>query len=113
MSDVSAVSFSASNPIMEMYRELTEEPAIKNVTEQDKKTASLANSDGFKALQQYIDQQIEFLSDISVDPAKDTPETVGFRYLATSVTVQYLKIIRDLPEHTAEMLKPLKETEDE
>lgn len=101
MSDVSAVP--AGN-VMETYRSITEHPVIKIKTDEENKIASLVNSDGFKALQRYINRQIELLSDVAVGN-QDTPETVGFRYLVSSATISYLKSIRDLPQRYTELLK--------
>lgn len=102
MSDFAAIP---AGSVMETYHRLTDHPKIKTKTQQEQKIASLVNSDGFKALQEYIDSQITLLSEIAIDPRHDTPETVGFRYLVTSATISYLKSIRDLPKRYHELLK--------
>lgn len=111
MSDISAIP---AGGVMEAFNKIqvyTEHPTVKIQTEQENKIASLVNSDGFKALQEYIDKQISFLYDDVAVGAKDTPETVGFRYLVSSSTIGYLKSIRDLPKRYAEMLKEPAENE--
>lgn len=102
MSDVSAIPGGA---VFESFQKLTEQPVIKRETTRQSKIASLVNSDGFKALQEIIDRSITSLRDIPVDPKTDTPESVGFRYLAAKVTIEYLQEIRDLPKRQAELLK--------
>lgn len=102
MSDVSAIPGGA---VFESFERLTERPIIKKETTRQSKIASLVNSDGFKALQEVIDRMIADLQDIPVDPKTDTPESVGFRYLAAKVTIEYLTDIRDLPKRQAELAK--------
>lgn len=102
MGDVSAIPGGA---VFETFEKLTERPVIKKVTTSQTQIASLVNSDGFKALQEIIDRSITSLKDIPVDPKTDTPESVGFRYLASRVAIEYLQELRDLPQRQAELLK--------
>jgi len=91
--------------VFESFKKLTERPEIKKSTTRQQKIASLANSTAFKALQEVIDGWIENLQDIPVDPNKDDVTSVGFRYLASKVTREYLTDIRNLPERYRNELK--------
>jgi hypothetical protein len=91
--------------VFESFKKLTDRPVIKQETSRQSKIASLANSDAFKALQEVIDQWIQHLEDIPVDPAKDDVTSVGFRYLASKVTKEYLTDLRNMPARYKELLK--------
>lgn len=101
----------ASSAIFDTYKKLTEKPVVKKeITKQDR-IASLANSDSFKELQQVIDMWIESLKNIPIDPQKDTVESVGFRYLASDVTINYLQDLRDMPDRYLKMKEMEAESE--
>jgi hypothetical protein len=95
----------ASGSIFETYQKLTERPVIKQETTRQAKIASLANSDSFKALQEAINQFIFNLEEIPINPKEDTPESVGFRYLASKVAIEYLKEVKNLPQRYKELLE--------
>ncbi|MBI5954451.1 MAG: hypothetical protein HY865_22570 [Chloroflexi bacterium] len=100
MNDVSAVP---AGSVFESFQKLVEKPVIKKEITKQSKIASLSSSDGFKALQEVIDQYIEGLRNLPVDPNKDSVESIGFRYLASQVTIEYLKDLRDMPRRYAEL----------
>jgi UDP-N-acetylglucosamine:LPS N-acetylglucosamine transferase len=102
MSDVEAIPAGA---VFETYKKLTDLPVIKQETTRQSKIATLASSDGFKAVQEMIDQWINDLRNIPIDPQKDTVESVGFRYMASKVTIEYLESIRNMPERYKEINK--------
>lgn len=102
MSDLSAIPGGA---VFDTFQKLVERPVIKKETTRQTKIASLVNSDGFKAIQEVIDRMIDDLRDIPIDPKTDTPESVGFRYLASKVTIEYLTNIRNLPQRQDELAK--------
>lgn len=91
--------------VLESFQKLTERPVITKETKRQGKIASLANSDGFKALQEVIDSWIEDLKNVPVDPKKDDVNSIGFRYLASRITIEYLTDLRNLPQRYAEILK--------
>jgi hypothetical protein len=93
----------ASGSIIDTFKKLTEKKAIKKEITNRDKIASLANSDSFSALVDDINEKIEALRNIPINPLTDTPESVGFRYLASQVTIEYLTEIRDLPERYLKM----------
>ncbi len=93
--------------VFDSFKKLVERPSVKQEITKQKKIASLAGSDSFKALKEVIDYFIADLRNIPVDPKKDTVESVGFRYLVSQVTIEYLTDIRDMPER----YKKVKETE--
>jgi hypothetical protein len=101
--DTSAIPGGA---VFESFQKLTERPVIKKEITKQSKIASLANSTAFKELQkEVIDTWIEDLRNIPVDPKTDTVETVGFRYLASQVTIEYLTRLRNMPELYAKLQK--------
>lgn len=102
MSDTQAVP---AGGVLESFQKLTERPVIKQKTTSQSKIASLANSDGFRALQELIDTWIKDLENIPIDPTKDNVETVGFRCMASRVTIEYLKDLKNTPERYKELLK--------
>lgn len=102
MNDLSAVPGGA---VFDSFQKLIENPIIKKETTNQDKIASLVNSDGFKAIQEVIDGMIANLQEIPIDSKVDTPESIGFRYLASRVTVEYLQEIRDLPNKQAKLTK--------
>ena len=95
MSDLSAVP---PGSILESFQKLTEKPVIKKEIQKSSRLASLANSSAFKELQQQIDSWINDLKDPKIDPKTDTVESIGFRCLASKVTIEYLESVRNLPE---------------
>lgn len=106
--DVSAVP---AGGLLDSFTKLTEKPVIKKKTTSQDKIATLANSDAYKALQEVIDAYIENLENIPVDP-KDDVALIGYRYMASRVTIEYLKDIRDLPERYKK-IKPVQQSQDE
>lgn len=103
MSDIEAVQSQQS--VFESFDKLTKRPEIKKQVTKQGKIASLANSDSWKALQEVIDDYIKSIENINIDPVKDTVEAVGFRYLASRATIEYLRDIRNLPERYKALLK--------
>ena len=103
MSDIQALP--ASGSIIDTYQKLTEKPVIKKEITSRDRIASLANSDSFKEFIKEIDERIEFLSNIPIDPIADTPESVGFRYLASRIAIENLTDLRNLPERYYQMKK--------
>ena len=101
MSDTQALP--ASSSIFDSFKKLTEKPVIKKEITKKDRIASLANSDSFKELQEVIDVWIDSLENIPIDPNTDTVESIGFRYLASRVTVDYLTDLRNMPERYAKM----------
>lgn len=93
--DTSAIP---AGSVLDSFQKLTERPVIKQEATRQTKIASLANADGFTALQEVIDQWIKDLEQLPIDPLKDDVTSVGFRYLASRVTIDYLKDLRDMPE---------------
>ena len=91
--------------VFDTFQKLTEHPTIKKKTTKQGKIATLANSSAFKAYQEVIDTYISELENIPVDAKSDTVESVGFRYLASKVTIDYLKDLRDMPERYAKLQK--------
>lgn len=102
MSDVQAIPGGA---VMESFQRLTESAVVKRETTKQSKIASLVNSDGFKAVQEVINQMIDDLRDIPIDPKTDTPDSIGFRYLASKIAIEYLTSVRDMPERQSTLLK--------
>lgn len=95
MADLSAIP---TSNVFESFKKLTERPEIKKTTDRQDKIATLANSDGYKALCEVIDTWIESLRNIPIDPKTDDVESVGFRYLASQVTIEYLEDLKQMPE---------------
>lgn len=106
MSDTQAVPVSSN--ILESFQRLAERPEIKKQTTTQSKIANLADSESFKALGEVIDIWIEQLQNIAINPQTDTPESVGFRYMASQVTIEYLKDVKNLPERYAKLQKESK-----
>lgn len=103
MKDLQAVP--VPNSILESFQRLTERPVIKKQTTTQSKIANLADSDSFKALQEVIDVWIQELQSIPINPKTDTPESIGFRYMASQVAIEYLKDVKNLPKRYAELQK--------
>ena len=91
--------------VIDSFQKLVECPVIKEQSNKQEKISSLANSDGFSALQEVIDSFIKDLKDIPIDPKKDDVNSIGFRYLASRVAIEYLESIRDMPDRFAKILK--------
>lgn len=106
MSDLSAVPAGA---VLDTFQKVIESKVIKEEMTSQKQIASLANSDGFKALQEVIDRYISLLQNIPIDPKTDSPESIGFRYLASRVAIEYLQEVRDLPDRQANLTQPADE----
>lgn len=102
MSDTSAIPGGA---VLEGFQKLTERPVIKEESKRQSKIASLATSDGFKAIQEVIDMWIEDLKNIPVDPKKDDVNSIGFRYLASKVTIEYLTDLRNMPDRYKKIME--------
>lgn len=96
MSDISAIP--AQNNVFESLQKLVDKPVIKKSTDRQSKIASLANNDGYKALCEVIDMWVESLRNIPIDPKTDDVTSVGFRYLASQVTIDYLEDLKQMPE---------------
>lgn len=89
-----------TKPIVHIFRKLTEvrsdeEKAIA----QDSYVAGLATDDRWKAYKRVVEQRIDALRSLEgMIDSSDTPETVGFRYLAVSVAIAHLKELISLPD---------------
>lgn len=95
--------------VFETFKKLVDLPSVKKEVTQQNKIASLAGYDGFKAYKEVFNYYINELRNIPIDPKKDTVNSVGFRYLASQVAIEYLETLRDLPDR----YKKLKESQDE
>jgi len=93
------------NGVMESFTRLAKHPTIKKESSKQRKIASLANSDGFKAMQEVIDTYIEELDNIVIDPRTDDPTSVGFRYLASRIARDYLLDLKSMPERYKSLLE--------
>lgn len=108
MSDTEAIPGGA---VFDSFKKLVNRPAVKQEITKQKKIASLVGSDSFRALREVIDYYISDLQKIPVDPKTDTVESVGFRYLVSQVTIEYLTDIRDMPERYKKLREANNETE--
>jgi len=106
MNDTSAIP---SGAVLDSFSKLIEKPVIKKQSAIQDKIANLVNSDNWKAMQEVIDQWIESLSNIPVNPNEDSVESVGFRYLASKVTVEYLTDLKNMPQRFTDMKKQAEE----
>lgn len=102
MTDIEAIP---GGTVLESFQKLTERPVIKEKNKRQGKIASLSNSDGFKALQEVIDSWIEDLKNVPIDPQKDDVNSIGFRYLASRVTIEYLTDLRNMPQRYEDIAK--------
>lgn len=104
MADEQAIH-AGSDAIFASFKKLQEKPVIKKEISHREKLARLAGSDDWKAVIEVIDRYILQLEALPLNTENETVEAVGFRYLASRVTIDYLKDIRDLPERTKKALK--------
>ena len=91
--------------VLSSFERLMQQPEVKKTSTAQSKIASLANSDGWAELKKVIDTWIESLEHLPVDPKTDDVTTIGFRYLASRVTIEYLKDLRGMPERLREIQK--------
>lgn len=107
-SNIEAIPASSSG-IMDSFQRLIEKPAVKQVTTRQSLIASLHNAESWQALCETIDLWLEDLRQLPVDPLKDDVTSVGFRYLASRIAIEYLTTLKDMPER----YKKLSELENE
>lgn len=66
----------------------------------------LAGDPRWEAMQELITKHIEALESMfNIDPVHDTPETIGFRYMALTNVIAHLKFVSQLPETLLEAKK--------
>lgn len=93
-----------ADTILPTYRKMAEQPVIKEAEGRKEKFARLADHEGWKEMELVINQFIEELKNIKVNPQTDTPESVGFRYLAADIAAGYLQEIINTPIRAKKLL---------
>jgi hypothetical protein len=65
----------------------------------DNEAVGLVGFPAWEALQKLIDVRIEALEKLfTINSETDTPESIGYRYMALTNVIQHLRSIRELPE---------------
>jgi|LakMenE01Jun11ns_1017448.scaffolds.fasta_scaffold9953543_5 hypothetical protein len=64
----------------------------------------LAQTSGWAELQKIIDQYLESLKSLNIDP-KDSVETVGYKYLASVTAKTYLEAVKDIVNGTYQAIE--------
>ena len=101
MGSSSAIPISKT-ALLSVISKIEKEPEESSELRHDKSIASLAGEPGWQALKQTIESEIKRMSEISdsFDPNIDTVESVGFKFLATSLVRHKLQGIIDRVEQT-------------
>ena len=79
-------------------QKIVEKPQVKEEVTKNKSLARLADSDDWRVMVEEIDRLISHLKDLRAIGPTDTAESVGIRYLASVVAIDYLEDIKSLPE---------------
>lgn len=95
---------SGADAIFTSHKKLQERPQIKQSTQQQERLARLSNSDDFKALVKVIDGYIDKLKIAPALSKDDTVEAIGYRYLASSLAIEFLEEIKSYPERQAKLI---------
>lgn len=85
-----------SDAIFATFRKLQEKPEVKHEVSVRDQLARLEENIDRKAEVEFINKRIEQLKNFPIDKG-DTVESLGFKYLATHLVIEYLEEIRDLP----------------
>lgn len=86
-----------SDAIFASYKKLKDVPIVKHKVTQSERLARLATSSNWKALVEVIDDYILHLTELRSITENDSVESVGFRFLASQVAIDYLKRIKETP----------------
>jgi len=72
----------------------------------DNEALQLIGFPGWEALKELIDKRINALERLfTINSETDTPESIGYRYMALQNVIQHLKSIKEFPEHLLEAKK--------
>lgn len=93
-----------SNDVIRTFKKIEEEiqPAEKLAEKSDNEIGQLSVDPRWLKMKETLDQQIaQWERQIPIE-VTDTPESVGFRYIAARLVAGALKAVRDLPDAIAQ-----------
>lgn len=93
-----------SNDVVRTFKKIEEEiiPAEKAAEKADSEIGQLSVDPRWLKMKEAIDAQVRMWEKEIPIEVTDTPESIGFRYLAGRLVAGALKAVRDLPDAVSE-----------
>lgn len=98
--------------IFKSHQKLKKRPEVKETIDRKKRLARLYRSRDFKEFLTIVDSWISNLKKAPMQSSNDSIEAIGYRYLASSLTIEYLQLIESVPKRYYEQEKRKNEKEE-